>query len=102
MTDNSQAKIIEESPIGNGLDAFRASFKSICEGRSLSCTSDALNHLTQEGKDVGNIVAVYHLTVIQIFKIPHSTYCLLCGTFLPLGSYHRKQVMEPSRMISEN
>ncbi|KAJ6168196.1 hypothetical protein N7497_001039 [Penicillium chrysogenum] len=52
MTDNSQAKIIEESPIGNGLDAFRASFKSICEGRSLSCTSDALNHLTQEGKDV--------------------------------------------------
>ncbi|KAJ5471323.1 hypothetical protein N7530_008680 [Penicillium desertorum] len=46
MANNSHIRIIEESPIRNGLDTFRVSFKSIYEGRSLSYTSDALNHLT--------------------------------------------------------
>ncbi|KAF3768220.1 hypothetical protein M406DRAFT_109223 [Cryphonectria parasitica EP155] len=54
MADQSQSKIIESNPIGNGLDAFRASFSSICEGASVSCTPDALEQLSQD--DLQNVV----------------------------------------------
>ncbi|KAL2158244.1 hypothetical protein VTH06DRAFT_4564 [Thermothelomyces fergusii] len=40
--------VIEQNPIGIGLDAFRASFKSICDTASLSCTSNALQELDEE------------------------------------------------------
>jgi hypothetical protein len=40
-----QAKIIDENPIGSGLDAFRASFRSLCQNRSLDGQPDALGHL---------------------------------------------------------
>lgn len=100
MADDAQARIIEENPIGSDLDAFLSSFNSICEARNLSCTSDALNRLTQEGKILAIVVTNFRLTLIQISKISHSISCLLCGTFLPLGSCHRKRVMELSRMIS--
>jgi len=43
-------KIIKDNPIGNGLDAFRASFSSICEGASVSCTPDSLEQLGQKGE----------------------------------------------------
>lgn len=36
MEDRTRLKVIEDYPIGNGLDAFRTSFRSICEGRSIS------------------------------------------------------------------
>jgi len=50
MTDQLQSKIIEENPTGKGLDAFRASFNSICEGAHISCTPDALEQLGHDGK----------------------------------------------------
>ncbi|GKU12502.1 unnamed protein product, partial [Fusarium langsethiae] len=49
-----QSKIIEDNPIGDGLNAFRASFKLICEGASVPCTLDALEQLSQE--DLQNLV----------------------------------------------
>ncbi|KAL3584588.1 hypothetical protein FPOAC2_14368 [Fusarium poae] len=49
-----QSRIIEDNPIGDGLNAFRASFKSICEGASVPCTLDALEQLSQE--DLQNLV----------------------------------------------
>jgi hypothetical protein len=49
MTDQPRSKIIEENPIGKGLDAFRTSFNSTCEGRSISCTPDALGQLGHDG-----------------------------------------------------
>ena len=100
MADDVLERLIQESPIGNGLDGFRTSFLSICEGNSLPCTLDAVNHLTQEGKDVNSIVAIIHLTVIQIFRMSHLTYYLLCGIFLQLEPYHRKQVLELFRTTS--
>jgi hypothetical protein len=45
-----QFNIIKDNPIGNGLDAFRASFSSICEGAGVSCTPDSLEQLGQEGE----------------------------------------------------
>ncbi|KIX09843.1 uncharacterized protein Z518_00924 [Rhinocladiella mackenziei CBS 650.93] len=37
MTDQ---QIIDDNPIRKGLDGFYTTFKSLCEDRSLSCTSD--------------------------------------------------------------
>ena len=52
MTDQAQSEILENNPIGKGLDAFRTSFNSICEDRTISCTPDALGQLAQEGTTV--------------------------------------------------
>ncbi|KAH6988793.1 serine/threonine-protein kinase Sgk2 [Ilyonectria sp. MPI-CAGE-AT-0026] len=54
MADQSWSKIIEKHPIGKGLDAFRASFNSICEDGSILCSPDALGQLDQE--DIQNLV----------------------------------------------
>ncbi|KAM5361111.1 hypothetical protein ACJZ2D_013322 [Fusarium nematophilum] len=48
MRDQAQTKIIEDNPIGNSLDVFRASFNSIYEGTSISCIPQALERLGQE------------------------------------------------------
>ncbi|WPJ63262.1 hypothetical protein SMAC4_13633 [Sordaria macrospora] len=52
MTDRAQAlvldqqQIIQDHPIGTGLDAFRASFESVCKDRGISCPApDALSQL---------------------------------------------------------
>ncbi|KAL6866710.1 hypothetical protein J3F83DRAFT_740900 [Trichoderma novae-zelandiae] len=43
-----QATIIGENPIGSGLDAVRASFRSLCKDRSLDGQPDALGQLEPE------------------------------------------------------
>lgn len=48
MADRPRSKIIEENPIGKGLDALYASFNSVCENRRIPCTPDALGQLDQE------------------------------------------------------
>ncbi|KAF3357053.1 hypothetical protein VdG1_00204 [Verticillium dahliae VDG1] len=42
--------IIKDNPIGNGLDAFRASFVSVCEGADASRAPDAIDRLSHEGR----------------------------------------------------
>lgn len=49
MADQARSRVIEDNPIGNGLDTFRALFKSTCEGRGISRARDALDQLDQEG-----------------------------------------------------
>ncbi|OBS17101.1 hypothetical protein FPOA_12378 [Fusarium poae] len=48
MGNQPYSQVIEANPIGNGLDTFRGSFNSICDGASISCTPDALELLGQE------------------------------------------------------
>jgi hypothetical protein len=36
MTDQNRSKVIKQHPIGNGLNTFRTSFNSICEGKNIS------------------------------------------------------------------
>ncbi|KAK5652988.1 hypothetical protein OQA88_9468 [Cercophora sp. LCS_1] len=55
------SKIIEENPIGNGLDAFRASFSSICKGASVSYTPDAVERLGH--KDLQNLTLILLLNL---------------------------------------
>ncbi|RYP78609.1 hypothetical protein DL769_003170 [Monosporascus sp. CRB-8-3] len=61
MTDQLRSNIIKENPIGKGLDAFRISFNSICEGAHISCTPDALEQLSQE--DIHKLVLALLSTV---------------------------------------
>ncbi|KAJ5465921.1 hypothetical protein N7530_009708 [Penicillium desertorum] len=78
MANNSHIRIIEESPIRNGLDTFRVSFKSIYEGRSLSYTSDALNHLTNtdiQNSTLDLLFALRNLSTTRLLpsKTSHGT-----------------------------
>ncbi|KAL7926153.1 hypothetical protein ACQKWADRAFT_281902 [Trichoderma austrokoningii] len=45
---DSQADIIENNPIGTGLDAFRASFSSICQRYSVSAVPDAVDQFDND------------------------------------------------------
>ncbi|CRK43386.1 hypothetical protein BN1723_005638 [Verticillium longisporum] len=65
MDDPLRSKIIKDNPIGNGLDAFRKSFVSACEGAGVSCTPDALQQLRQE--DIQNL-ALDLLVALQILR----------------------------------
>ncbi|RMI96310.1 hypothetical protein CDV36_016325, partial [Fusarium kuroshium] len=65
MRNESQSKVIEDNPIGNGLDAFRASFNSICEGASISSTPEVLEQLEQE--DVQDLASSL-LSALQILS----------------------------------
>ncbi|KAF5122362.1 hypothetical protein E5D57_012839 [Metarhizium anisopliae] len=49
MSDQSRLELINENPIQNGLDAFRALFTSICTSRNLPSTIDTLRQLGAEG-----------------------------------------------------
>ncbi|KAK4207648.1 hypothetical protein QBC37DRAFT_476391 [Rhypophila decipiens] len=49
MTDQPRSKIIEENPIGRGLDGFHTSFNLLCAKRKISGTTDALGQLDREG-----------------------------------------------------
>ncbi|KAK9446145.1 serine/threonine-protein kinase Sgk2 [Metarhizium brunneum] len=48
MSDQSRLELINENPIRNGLDAFRALFTSICTSRNLPSTIDTLRQLGAE------------------------------------------------------
>ena len=51
MADRSpRTQIIKDNPIGNGLNTFRASFRSVCETQKISYTPDSLDQLGQESK----------------------------------------------------
>lgn len=50
MTDKLRLEIIEQNPIGCGLEGFRASFKSVCKSKGVSCALDALGQLDHEGR----------------------------------------------------
>ncbi|PHH49050.1 hypothetical protein CFIMG_007176RA, partial [Ceratocystis fimbriata CBS 114723] len=68
MANQSPSEIIENHPIGKGLDAFRASFNSKCEDESILCSPDALDQFDLE--DSRNLIirlltAVQDLTAIR-------------------------------------
>lgn len=45
MAEQTRSKLIEEHSIGKGLDGFRASFSTVCEGLGIACEPDALARL---------------------------------------------------------
>ncbi len=67
--EQPQSKIIEENPIGKGLDVFRFSFKSFCEERRIYCSIDALDQLGRDGKTTGICLSNPRLINIDIQKL---------------------------------
>ncbi|KAK3933951.1 hypothetical protein QBC46DRAFT_400887, partial [Diplogelasinospora grovesii] len=65
MAEQSRSKIVEENPIGNGLDAFRASFNTLCTGSDIPCTLDALGQLDRD--DIQNL-ALDLLSTLQTIR----------------------------------
>ncbi|KFY91421.1 hypothetical protein V500_04682, partial [Pseudogymnoascus sp. VKM F-4518 (FW-2643)] len=51
MTNLSRSEAIRCKPIGDGLNVFRDSFKSLCEDRGVSTSVDGLQHIGPEGTD---------------------------------------------------
>ncbi|KAK4237599.1 dual serine/threonine and tyrosine protein kinase [Achaetomium macrosporum] len=41
--DQPRSEIIKQNPIGNGFEGFRASYKPVCNSKSIPCTPDALD-----------------------------------------------------------
>ncbi|KAH6881086.1 serine/threonine-protein kinase Sgk2 [Thelonectria olida] len=62
MTDQIRTNVINDNPIGNSLDGFRASFDSICDDRSIARSSMAVNQLAQV--DLRNLTLPF-LSVLQ-------------------------------------
>jgi hypothetical protein len=56
MTD-PQLMIIENNPIGEGLDTFRSLYHSVCDNAGVSRTRDALRQLSHE--DLQNVVRAF-------------------------------------------
>ncbi|KAL7621880.1 hypothetical protein AAE478_007380 [Parahypoxylon ruwenzoriense] len=88
MADQSPSRIIEDNPIGKRLDAFRASFISICKERTISCSPDVLDQLGRE--DVQDLV-LNLLSALQILPaarlLPSRTgHGTLRGDLLRLNS----------------
>lgn len=50
MSDQSRSRLILENPIGDGLNGFRATFTSICEGADLRSPDEAVDRLKREGE----------------------------------------------------
>ncbi|KAG9233281.1 hypothetical protein BJ875DRAFT_535473 [Amylocarpus encephaloides] len=73
-----KSEILANNPIRKGLNAFRASFNSICKDRTISCTLDALGQLTQEDIQtltIGLLSALLNLPTIRFLrsKTSHGT-----------------------------
>lgn len=50
MARPSKAEVIENKPIGDGLNAFRDSLISLCETSGLPCSIESLPKLDPEGR----------------------------------------------------
>lgn len=81
--DEAKLKIIDENPIGDGLDAFRNEFASICDSMGLVCSPDEFDRLedswqyperdeegllVKEATEMGvvNVARYYHHETVHI------------------------------------
>ncbi|QLI74779.1 uncharacterized protein G6M90_00g113490 [Metarhizium brunneum] len=48
MSDQRRLELIDENPIGKGLDAFRTLFTSVCSNRNVTFTACTLGQLSNE------------------------------------------------------
>ncbi|KAK3681658.1 hypothetical protein B0T22DRAFT_387304 [Podospora appendiculata] len=59
MADQQQLNIINDNPIGNGLDSFRALYHTLCADRTTSDIPDGLGQLEQESTTVLAVLSTY-------------------------------------------
>ncbi|KAI0836075.1 hypothetical protein F5Y06DRAFT_274145 [Hypoxylon sp. FL0890] len=66
MADQNRLEIIRNNPIGRGLEAFLASFGSLCESKEIPCSREAVDQLDDE--DLQNI-AIELLSALQGLRV---------------------------------
>lgn len=66
MAEQPRSEIIKDNPIGNGLNAFRASFNTLCTNREIPCTFDVLGQLDLEGRISSASMPYAFLTSIDL------------------------------------
>ncbi|KAI5853656.1 hypothetical protein GGS23DRAFT_608368 [Durotheca rogersii] len=67
MASQNRSEPIKSNPIGNGLDGFLLSFRSICGSKDLPCSGEALNQLNDE--DLRN-VAIDLFVALNALQLP--------------------------------
>ncbi|KAM0286950.1 hypothetical protein ACHAQH_000634 [Verticillium albo-atrum] len=72
MDDQQRLNIINENPIGNGLDAFRASFASACEAAGLSRATGAIDQLGHEALRTLSLLLLLSLQGLPAAGLLHS------------------------------
>ncbi|KAL2192746.1 hypothetical protein P885DRAFT_64684 [Corynascus similis CBS 632.67] len=65
----SRSEIIKQHPIGNGLEGFRALYRSVCDSKSIPYTFDALGQLDLEGRIGTTSISHTLLTGMQMSRI---------------------------------
>ncbi|KAM0265356.1 hypothetical protein ACHAQJ_000197 [Trichoderma viride] len=69
--DEAKLRIIEDNPIGNRLDAFRAQFASLCDSQGIVCSPDALDQLEQDHRQdvaLDLLVALQGLRALRLLR----------------------------------
>ncbi|XXH02048.1 hypothetical protein Hte_008413 [Hypoxylon texense] len=66
MADQDRLEIIRNNPIGGGLEAFLASFGSLCESKNIPCWEGALNQLKFQNITIDLLLALQHLRVSRL------------------------------------
>ncbi|KAH9436058.1 hypothetical protein MCOR02_004967 [Pyricularia oryzae] len=103
MTDRPPLDIIRGNPIESGLDAFRASFNSLCTEKQVSCAPNALSHLDREGNiNKALRASLAPLTAMQIFKVSPSIFYSLYKLFPLLGGFLLKRAQAACEAISDD
>lgn len=64
MPDQSRAEIIEQNPVGNGLEGIRASYRSLCNDKGFPYELDTLDRLDAKGLSAASVVYHPPLTTI--------------------------------------
>ncbi|KAI6257061.1 hypothetical protein MCOR27_000050 [Pyricularia oryzae] len=74
MTDRPPLDIIRGNPIESGLDAFRASFNSLCTEKQVSCAPNALSHLDREDLQSLTLDLLFALQTLPVARrLPSKT-----------------------------
>jgi hypothetical protein len=97
MTDQNRSKVIQEHPIGNGLNAFRTSFNSICEDRNISPDPAAVEHLGQEGTCSKADSDVSLSNCMQTYRILSSSFSPHYRSIQPLDCSVQAEMAKPLR-----
>ena len=100
MADQLRSKIIEDNPIGNSLDSFRASFNTVCADRGIPCTLDALGQLDLEGRVSANSMPHNLLTNMQMSRILRSFFFPLYKAFQSQACSSPRRAVAPFETIS--
>ncbi|KAK8016085.1 hypothetical protein PG993_014274 [Apiospora rasikravindrae] len=88
MEEESRRRVVAEHPIGNGLDAFRASFDLLCEGKNIVCSPHSVTQLDRND--------LQELSIDLLLSLQH----LRASRLLPVGRKGTALIHDLSRLVS--